>query len=388
MIPYGKHHINKDDIRSVIKVLKSNHLTQGPLIKIFENKIANYVGAKYAVAVSSCTAGLHLSAIVSNLKKNKTLLTSPITFVSTANSSLFCGGKTIFADVDSKINISTEEVNKICSKHKIDAISPVHFGGLPCDMKQLKKIADKHGATIYEDAAHAFGANLSDGSKVGSCKYSDMTVFSFHPVKSIATGEGGIITTNNRKIYERLLILRNSGIEKNEDNFINKNKLKGKKTINPWYYEMQELGYHYRITDIQCALGLSQLKKINRFLIKRKNLAKKYDLEFKNLKNCKIVHEGLRNNSSNHLYVLNIDFKKLGITRGKLMKLFEAKEIGTQVHYIPVPSHPYFKKNNHNTTNLPNSYKYYDGALSIPLYYDLTNKQQAHIINQVKKLIR
>ena len=387
MIPYGKHHINKDDIRAVIKVLKSNNLTQGPLINIFERAIAKYVGAKYAVAVASCTAGLHLAAIISNIKKGKTLLTSPITFVSTANSSLFCGGKTIFADTDSKINISTEEVSKICSKNKIDAISPVHFGGLPCDMKKLKQIADKYGATIYEDAAHAFGAKFSDGSRVGSCKYSDMTVFSFHPVKSIAMGEGGVITTNNRKIYERLLILRNNGIEKNSDNFINQNKSKGKKIDNPWYYEMQELGYHYRITDIQCALGLSQLKKINRFLIKRKNLAKRYDIELKNLKNCKLIHEGMRDNSSNHLYILNINFKKLGTTRGKLMKSFEEREIGTQVHYIPVPSHPYFKNKNYSKANLPNSYKYYEGALSIPLYYDLSKKQQSHVINQVKKLI-
>lgn len=387
MIPYGKHHIDQDDIKSVIKVLKSDNLTQGPLIKIFENAISKYVGSKYAVAVSSCTAGLHLAAIASNMKKGKILLTSPITFVSTANSSLFCGAQTIFADVDLNINISVREVDRICSKNKINAISPVHFGGLPCDMKSLKKIADKHRAIVYEDAAHAFGATFSDGSKVGSCKYSDMTVFSFHPVKSIAMGEGGAITTNDKKIFQRLLLLRNSGIEKNSNNFIYKNRSKEKKINNPWYYEMQELGYHYRVTDIQCALGLSQLKKINKFLTKRKNLAKRYDFELKDLKNCKIVHEGLRNNSSNHLYILKINFKKLGISRGKLMKLFKEKEIGTQVHYIPVPSHPYFKHTGFNNNNLPNSYEYYEGALSIPLYYDLTRKQQTHVINQVKKLI-
>ena len=387
MIPYGKHYIDQDDIKSVIKVLKSDNLTQGPLIKTFENAVAKYVGAKYAVAVASCTAGLHLAAIVSNIKEGKILLTSPITFVSTANSALFCGGKTIFADIDSNINISPEEVNKICSKNNISAISPVHFGGLPCNMKKLKKIADKYKAFIYEDAAHAFGATFPDGSKVGSCKYSDMTIFSFHPVKSIAMGEGGIITTNNKKIFQRLLILRNSGIEKERSNFIYKDKSKKKEIDNPWYYEMQELGYHYRITDIQCALGLSQLKKINKFLTKRKNLAKRYDHELKDLQNCKIIHEGLRNNSSNHLYILNINFKKLGMTRGKLMSLLKSKEIGTQVHYIPVPSHPYFKNKNFNKKKLSNSYKYYDGALSIPLHYDLTHKQQSHVIYHIKKLI-
>ena len=304
MIPYGKHHIDYDDIKSVIKVLKSDNLTQGPLIKTFENAIAKYVGAKYAIVVTSCTAGLHLAAIASKMKKGKTLLTSPITFVSTANSALFCGAKTIFADVDTNINLSVEDVNRICSKNKINAISPVHFGGLPCDMKRLKKIADRYKATIYEDAAHALGATFSNGSKVGSCKYSDMTIFSFHPVKSIAMGEGGVITTNNKKIYEKLLLLRNNGIEKKGSGFIYKNNSKEGKIINPWYYEMQELGYHYRITDIQCALGLSQLKKINKFLTKRKNLAKRYDFELKDLKNCKIIHRGLRDNSSNHLYIL------------------------------------------------------------------------------------
>jgi UDP-4-amino-4,6-dideoxy-N-acetyl-beta-L-altrosamine transaminase len=387
MIPYGKHHIDQDDIKSVIKVLKGDHLTQGPLVKTFENAISKYVGVKYAVAVTSCTAGLHLAAIASNMKKGKTLLTSPITFVSTANSSLFCGAQTIFADVDFNVNLSVENVRRICSKNKINAISPVHFGGLPCDMKRLKKIADKHGALVYEDAAHAFGATFPDGSKVGSCKHSDMTVFSFHPVKSIAMGEGGIITTNDKKIFHRLLLLRNSGIERENNNFIYKNKSKEKTIDNPWYYEMQELGYHYRITDIQCALGLSQLKKINKFLNKRKNLAKRYDSELKDLKNCKIIHRGLRNNSSNHLYILKINFKKLGISRGNLMKLFKEKEIGTQVHYIPVTSHPYFRNKGYDKSNLPNSYEYYEGALSIPLYYDLTRKQQTHVIDQVKKLI-
>jgi len=381
MIPYGKHHIDYEDIKSVTKVLKSDNLTQGPLIKTFENAISKYVGVRYAVAVTSCTAGLHLAAMVSKMQKGKTLLTSPITFVSTANSSIFCGAKTIFADVDNNINISVKDVDLICSKKKINAIAPVHFGGLPCDMKRLKKIADKYKAIIYEDAAHAFGATFPDGSKVGSCKYSDMTVFSFHPVKSIAMGEGGIITTNNIKIYQKLLLLRNNGIEKN------KNKFKEKKFDNPWYYEMQELGYHYRITDIQCALGLSQLKKINKFLAKRRNIAKRYDFELKDLRNCEIIHKNLRGHSSNHLYILKVNFRKLGISRTELMKLFRKKEIGTQVHYIPVTSQPYFKNKGYNKNNLPNSYSYYEGALSIPLYYDLTSKQQNHVINHIKKII-
>ncbi len=388
MIPYGRHHIDKEDIKSVVKVLKGNNLTQGPLISAFEKKISKYVGSKYSVAVTSCTAGLHLASIVSGIKKGKTLLTSPITFASTANSSLFCGGETVFADIDnSTINLSVSNIKKIISKKKIHAISPVHFSGLACDVKGIKKIADKIGAAIYEDAAHAFGASYPDGTKVGSCKYSDMTIFSFHPVKSISTGEGGIITTNNKKIYEKLLRLRNHGFEKNKNNFISKKNSHTNEKINPWYYEMQELGYNYRITDIQCALGLSQLKKIDKFINKRRKIAKYYDSAFVNLKNCKPVQKDMRDLSSNHLYILRINFKKLKKTRAELMNQFKKIGIITQVHYIPVINHPYFNKKKYKINSFPNSLDYYNSALSIPIFYDLTNKQQLYIIDKVKKLI-
>ena len=388
MIPYGKHHVDEEDIKSVIKVLKSDNLTQGPLIDAFEKEISIYVGAKYSVALTSCTAGLHLAAIVSKINKGKVLLTSPITFVATANSSLYCNGETIFADIDSStINISIDSIKKIISQKKIHAIAPVHFGGLPCNMKKIKEIADEVGAIIYEDAAHAFGASFPDGSKVGSCKYSDMTIFSFHPVKSIATGEGGVVTTNDKYLYERLLSLRNHGIEKNQDNFQSKNNSITNGINNPWYYEMQELGYHYRITDIQCALGLSQLKKIDKFIMKRRELAKKYDLAFENLKNCEPIQKNMRDFSSNHLYILRINFKKLSKTRASLMEELKNVGIMTQVHYIPVILHPYFQKKGYKDDNFSNSYNYYNNALSIPLFYDLTNKEQSHVINQIKKLV-
>jgi UDP-4-amino-4,6-dideoxy-N-acetyl-beta-L-altrosamine transaminase len=388
MIPYGKHHIDKDDIKAVIKVLKGENLTQGPLIDYFEKKVSKYVGAKYSVAVTSCTAGLHLASIVSKINKGKVLLTSAITFASTANSALFCGGETIFADIDkSTINISINSIKNTISKNKVHVIAPVHFSGLACDMKKIQEIGKKINATIFEDAAHAFGAKYSDGSKVGSCKYSDMTIFSFHPVKSIATGEGGIITTNNKKIYEQLKRLRNHGLEKEQEKFLLKKNAFTNNLKNPWYYEMQELGYNYRITDIQCALGLSQLKKIDKFINKRKKIAKKYDLAFKNLKNCKPVQKNMRDFSSNHLYVLKINFQKLRKTRAKLMNEFRKAGIMTQVHYIPVISHPYFKKKNYDKNDFPNAFDYYDSALSIPLYYDLNNKQQLFVIDQVKKLI-
>jgi|TARA_B110000438_G_scaffold292370_1_gene330619 perosamine synthetase len=386
MIPYGKHHIDKNDINAVINVLKSKHLTQGPLINEFEKKIAKYVGAKYCVAVSSCSAGLHIAAIVSGIKKNKKLLTSPITFASTANSSIFCGGDVVFSDIDkSTANLSPEELIKTIKKNKVHAISPVHFAGLPCDMEKIKKISNKTGAFIYEDAAHAFGARYKNNKKVGSCCYSDMTVFSFHPVKSIATGEGGAITTNNKKIYEKLKILRSHGIEKEKKNFIN-NKIKSRAT-QPWYYEMQGLGYNYRITDIQCSLGISQLKKINKFLKKRKQIAKNYDQAFNNLKNCTLLHKGMRERSSNHLYILLINFRKLKKTRSFIMKKFLALGIITQVHYIPVFNHPYYKNKISYKKKCPNSISYYNSALSIPLYYDLSKRQQEYVIKTVKEII-
>ncbi len=384
MIPYGKHHIDKEDIKSVVRVLKSKNLTQGPFVDLFEKKIAKFVGAKYCVAVSSCSAGLHLAAIVSKLNKKKKLLTSPITFVSTANSSSFSGGNVVFADVEeSTANLSVKSLTKEIKKNKIQAIAPVHFGGLPCDMKKIKKIANKARAFVFEDAAHSFGAKYKNNKRVGSCCFSDMTVFSFHPVKSIAAGEGGAITTNNKNIYEKLKVLRNHGLEKNNRNF----SIKNSKAIGPWYYEMQQLGYNYRITDIQCALGISQLNKINKFLNRRKLLANRYDKAFKNLKNCTPLQQGLRNKSSNHLYILKINFKKIKKTKAKLMKQFLKSGIVTQVHYIPVFIHPYYKNKYKNKKKYLNSINFYNSALSIPLFYDLSDKEQRYVIKKVKKLI-
>ena len=394
-LPYGSHQTDSDDMNSVAQIIRSDFLTTGPAVANFEHALAEKTGASHVVACSSGTAALHMAALAIGLGEGDVAIVPSVTFLSTASAVRMVGAEVEFCDVDPYSGLMRpEDLKEALSRvpsGKAKAVFPVHFAGQIPDMENISAIARENGLHVVEDSCHSLGSTYKgsgeDIFQAGSCRHSDIAVFSFHPVKTITMGEGGAITTNNRKIYEKLLILRNNGIEKNSDNFINKNKSKGKKIDNPWYYEMQELGYHYRITDIQCALGLSQLKKINRFLIKRKNLAKRYDIELKNLKNCKLIHEGMRDNSSNHLYILNINFKKLGTTRGKLMKSFEEREIGTQVHYIPVPSHPYFKSKNYSKANLPNSYKYYEGALSIPLYYDLSKKQQSHVINQVKKLI-
>ena len=389
MIPYGKHHIDNEDIEAVVSVLKSGQITQGPKIEEFESEIAKYVGAKYAVAVSSGTAALHLAGAVSNLGPNNALITSPITFVASANAAFYNRSQVIFADIDFKsINMSSDSLKKVLkSNPKIKVVMPVHFAGLPCEMEVIKNISDKYNLILIEDAAHALGATYDNGEKVGSCCYSDMTIFSFHPVKSIAAGEGGMITTNDEKIYRKLIRLRSHGINKLDDPYELKEQSKTNKINNPWYYEVQELGFHYRINDIQCALALSQLKKIDKFISKRMTIVKKYDDEFSTMKNIKPFQNLGRKLSSHHLYVVNIDFNSIGKSRAELMHELRDKDIICQVHYIPLPMHPYFRNLGFIPEEYPNSLNYYNNCLSIPLFYDLTDIQQDYVIEIFKELV-
>jgi perosamine synthetase len=387
-IPYGKHYIDEDDISSVVSVLRSENLTQGPSIDKFEKDIAEYVGAKYAVAVSSCTAGLFLSTLVC-MKDDSSFYTSPITFVASSNSAFYCGLKPQFVDIDScSINIDIEKLGQALSQDnsKSKIIMPVHFGGLPCDMERIFNLKDEH-SYIIEDAAHALGATYACGSRVGSCKYSDLTVFSFHPVKNIATGEGGIITTNNYETYVKLLRLRSHGITKLNDKFKLNDLSKSEGLVNPWYYEMQELGYHFRMTDIQAALGTSQLKKIDIFLQHRRSLVSRYLDKLSDFSNIKAAQIDALGISANHLFVVLIDFKNLKITRAKLMNELQQLGIYTQVHYIPVPMQPFYKDQGYNSSNFPEANNYYSSALSLPLYYPLSFEDQDFVINALKKLV-
>lgn len=384
-IPYGKHFIFKKDIKKVEEVLKSGAITQGPNIGSFEKKIAKYVGAKYAISVSSCSAGLHLAAKALGIKKNFNLLTTPITFISSANAALNNGSKVFLSDVD-KHNalMCTKNLEKNLIKNKsIRAIMPVHFAGATCDMKRINSLAKKFNKFVIEDAAHALGSRYKDNSMVGNCKFSDCTVFSFHPVKTITSGEGGIVTTNNFELYRKILLLRSHGIDKEQ--FINNKNSKENFRHLPWYYEMIKPGYHYRLTDLQAVLASSQLDSIDQILFKRKVLAKRYDRKLKNFKYLKTIQLKYRSLSSNHLYVIRLDFNKLKRSKKNFFDYLNYHGIKVQVHYIPIYKHPYFKKklNNH----FQNSEKYYEEAVSIPLFYSLNVAQQDMIIKTIHNFI-
>jgi perosamine synthetase len=389
MIPYGKHYIDKEDIEAVTNVLRNGALTQGPTVEAFELAIADYVGARYAVAVSSGTAALHLAALVAGVGPGRTLITSPITFVASANAGLYVGGSVAFADIDpDTVNMSPSALKKALEDHpNTRAVMPVHFAGLPCDMPAIKSLADNAGAVVIEDAAHALGASYPDGRRVGSCEFSLMTIFSFHPVKVIAAGEGGMITTNDEVLYRRLIRLRSHGINKLDDPLLLKDQAYTDSLQNPWYYEMQELGFHYRITDIQCALGLSQLQKLELFLQKRRSIVKRYDEELVNIKHIRPAQLSGREGSGHHLYVVRIDYQSAKLSRAKFMQMLKASGIISQVHYTPVPMQPYYYNLGFEPRNYPNALQYYNEALSLPLYYELTDEQQTFVIQNISRCL-
>ena len=399
IIPYGRHYIDEDDIQSVVNVLRHGMLTQGPKVFEFEKKVANYVGAKYAVAVANGTAALHLTCMALDLGEGDEVLTSPNTFVATSNSILYVGAKPVFVDIDNQtLNIDIDQIEQvIIDSSNIRAIFPVHFGGLPCDMERIKNIADKYNLAVVEDAAHALGATYSDNSKVGNCQYSDMTIMSFHPVKGIVAGEGGMITTNDYSLYHKLTLLRSHGITKGnfefpgiseaDNSLINKDEALENGELKRWYYEMQYLGYNYRITDIQCALAVSQMDKIDLFLDARKSTVKFYDKAFEGVLNTTPLQDHGRNNSSHHIYVVSIDFDKVGISRHQFMKKLADQGIGSQVHYIPVVNQPYYKALGYKIDQYPVTKEYYENVLSIPLYYGLSGYDQNMIVSSIIKIL-
>ncbi|MBA2081324.1 UDP-4-amino-4,6-dideoxy-N-acetyl-beta-L-altrosamine transaminase [Aeromonas veronii] len=379
MIPYGKQDISKADISAVCDVLASMYITQGPKVAEFEQALCDYTGAKHCIVVASGTAALHLSVAALNLPEGSEGITSANTFAATANSMVYCGLIPVFADIDSaSYNIDPCNIAKNITP-KTSLIIPVHFAGQPANMELIKEIADQNNLRVIEDAAHAIGSSYKDGSLVGCCKYSDATIFSFHPVKTITCGEGGAILTNDSSLYEKILLLRNHGITKDVT----------KLTIDPgpWFYEMQTLGWHYRMTDIQAALGLSQLKRLNEFKAQRRASVARYNKAFSDTPWITIPHEDENVSSCFHLYVILIDFIAIGKTRSQVMDTLFNIGIGTQVHYIPVYHHPWYQQRyNYQEGMCPITEKYYQTCLSLPLYSTLSNAEQDQVIDAIRLL--
>jgi UDP-4-amino-4,6-dideoxy-N-acetyl-beta-L-altrosamine transaminase len=372
-IPYGRQWVADDDIHAVVDVLGSDWITQGPKIEEFEKVISAYCDNRYAVVFNSGTSALHAAFSVLGLNKGDEFITTPNTFVATANAGLYAGIKPIFVDIEADTgNIDASKVEKrITERTKL--IVPVHYSGHPVDLVHIHEIAKRHDLYVIEDAAHALGAKYK-GYKIGGCRYSDMTVFSFHPVKHITTGEGGAVLTNNKDYYEKLLMFRSHGIEKRR--FINE-------PDGDWYYEMQSLGYNYRMTDIQAALGISQFRKLDKFIDRRKEIAGLYDSEFKDNPWFDIPPVRSYASSSYHLY--SIRFKDEFRQRKKevFLKLKE-KKIGVQVHYIPVYWHPFYKDMGYKKGICPAAEDYYLRELSLPVYPAMKGEDQRYVIESIK----
>ncbi|MGA1941123.1 UDP-4-amino-4,6-dideoxy-N-acetyl-beta-L-altrosamine transaminase [Arcobacter sp. YIC-310] len=372
IIPYGKQTIEEDDISSVVEILRSDYLTTGPKVEEFEKAIAKYCGVKYCISVSNCTAALHISSLIL-LNENDLVLTTVNSFLATSNSIVYAKAKPIFVDICKDGNIDLDLCEKELLKNKkIKAIYAVHFSGNPVNQNKLAYLKQKYNIKILEDCAHSIGAS-QDSIKAGSCKFSDISVFSFHPVKQLTTGEGGAILTNDKKIYKKALSLRNHGMI-------------AKPSVASWHYEMTDLGFNYRLTDIACALGLSQLNKLDSFLQKRRKIAKRYDKFFDENKFIKPLYKYTQN-SAYHLYVVLIDFEKFNITKKEFFLKLREKSIYLQYHYIPINHQPYYKKLGYGNEYTPVMDEYYEKAVSLPIFPKLSKKEQEYVQKTLIKVL-
>ena len=368
MIPYGRQTIEEDDIQAVVDVLRSDYLTTGPKIAEFEKMVADYVGAKYAVAISNGTSALHAACFAAGIQPGDEVITTPLTFAASSNCVLYCGGTPVFADVDLKTyNIDPEDIRrKITDKTK--AIIAVHLAGQPCDMDEIHKIAKEHDLLVIEDGAHALGS-VYKGKKVGTL--SDMTTFSFHPVKPITTGEGGMIVTDNEEFYQKMMLFRSHGITRDE-NLMTRND-------GSWFYQQLDLGYNYRITDIQCALGCSQMRKLDRFLARRKEIVTRYNEAFADCENIIIPYQLPETESGWHLYIVQVK----NCDRRKVFEALREQGIAVNVHYIPVYMHPYYQEHGYKDVHCKNAEEIYSHIITLPLYPALTEEQQKFVIEKI-----
>jgi UDP-4-amino-4,6-dideoxy-N-acetyl-beta-L-altrosamine transaminase len=376
-IPYGRQNIDKNDIDAVVSTLYSDYLTQGPIVKEFETKFAEYVGSKYAVAVNNATSGLHLSVLALNLSKGDRVITTPITFAASANCIRYAGAEVWFADIDPNTYLldinSVKELIESKPKGFFKGIIPVDFAGLPVNMEELRVLSDTHNLWIIEDACHAPGGYFIDSNSkknfCGNGKYSDIGVFSFHPVKHIACGEGGMLTTNSKELYEKLILLRTHGITK--DNM--------QENHGGWYYEMIELGFNYRLTDFQSALGITQLAKNKKGVERRNEISSAYKKAFEG--KIKFQHLPVGAYNAHHLFIIEVEKRK------ELYDFLHSQGVLVQIHYIPVHNLPYYKKIGYSGADLSNAEKYYSKCISLPIYPTLSNEEQNFVIEQVNQFV-
>lgn len=384
MIPYGHQNISEEDIEAVVAVLRSSWLTQGPIVEKFENALTDYCNSEYAVAVNNATAGLHLVCRVLEIGPDSLVWVSPNTFVATANCARYCGAEVDFVDIDeSSYNISVNELSKrLKTANELgrlpDLLIVTHFAGQPCDLIAIAELSKEYGFAVVEDAAHALGAQY-EGKKIGSCHYSDMTVFSFHPVKSITCGEGGAITTNNQDHFNKLSLLRTHGL-------VHERKLMDGATDGPWYYEQQDLGYNYRMSDIHAALGLSQMKRLDEFISCRRELASRYGELLVDMP-LKLPQMNFRDASAWHLYVVGVQSSGSGDIRRHIIETMHDAGIGSSVHYIPVHIQPYYQALGFGAGDFPVAEQYYKEAISLPIYPGLSRENQEFVVDQLCRIV-
>lgn len=384
VIPYARQSINKQDIEAVVAVLQSDYLTQGPVIPAFESAVAELVGAKFAIAGNSATSLLHVACLALDVKPGDLVWTSPISFVASANCALYCGAEIDFVDIDGEsFNMSPSALaEKLAharkNKRLPKVIIPVHIGGQSCEMREIHAIAREYGVSIIEDASHAIGGSY-DGKRIGDCRFSDITIFSFHPVKIITSGEGGMATTQHDDLAKKMQMYRSHGITRDSQEFFNLND-------GPWYYEQQALGFNYRLTDIAAALGLSQLQRIDQFIDMRNAIARRYDKAFTG---SSIMPPRIAENSISafHLYIARYKFSESDISKSDLFSEMKKREILLNLHYIPIYRQPYFQKMGFDGAAFPNAERYYEEAFSIPMYSDLGASDQDSVISSLLNVL-
>jgi len=384
VIPYGRQNISEEDIQAVVEVLRSDFLTQGPMVPEFEKVICEYTGARYAVSVNSATSGLHLACLALGLGKGDWLWTTPITFVASANCGLYCGASVDFVDIDPLTwNICVKELKLKLIQAKQESRIPkvlvaVHLCGLPCDMEQIYELSREYGFRVIEDAAHAIGGKYF-GQPIGSGQYSDITVFSFHPVKTITTGEGGMTLTNDKKFADKMELLRSHGITRDPDKMTSKPR-------GSWYYEQVDLGFNYRMTDLQAALGISQLRRLDEFVSQRHKIADRYDEILSNLP-LQLPVRSPDKYSGLHLYVVRIKDSEVKNNHRKVFESLREQGIGVNLHYIPVHTQPYYKNIGFKVGDYLQAESYYSEAISLPMFPDLTEIEQDKVVNALKKAL-